>query len=62
MNSIVKFLLVILIAFFIHMILNAVGIEMSFYITYLVWFVVLGIFLVALPEGLPNILKQDDNE
>jgi hypothetical protein len=34
---------------------------MSFYITYLIWFVILGIFLVVLPETLPNILKQDDN-
>jgi hypothetical protein len=33
--------------------------DVGLYITYLIWFVVLGIFLVALPEGLPNFLKPD---
>ena len=62
MNGFVKLIIIGTIAYIIHMMLQAAGMDMGFYITYLIWFVVLGIFLVALPESLPNILKPDTNK
>jgi hypothetical protein len=59
MNGFVKLIIIVTIAYIVHMMLNAVGVELGLYITYLIWFVVLGIFLVALPDSLPNILKPD---
>ena len=47
-------------AYFIHMMLNAAGIELSFYITYLLWFVLMGIFFILLPGELPNIIQPDE--
>lgn len=60
MNDAVKIIAIVMFSYFIHMMLNAVGIEMSLYLTYLIWFVILGVFLVALPGTLPNIIKRDD--
>ena len=60
MNDVAKIVAIIMFSYFIHMLLNALGIEMSLYLTYLIWFVILGIFLVALPGTLPNIIKKDD--
>jgi hypothetical protein len=59
MNGFVKLIIIIAIAYIVHMMLRAAGMDMGLYITYLIWFVVLGIFLVALPDSLPNILKPD---
>jgi hypothetical protein len=59
MNGFVKLIIIVAIAYIMHMMLRAVGMDMGLYITYLIWFVVLGIFLVALPDSLPNILKPD---
>jgi hypothetical protein len=59
MNGFVKIIIIVTIAYITHMMLHAAGMDMGLYITYLIWFVVLGIFLVALPESLPNILKPD---
>ena len=59
MNGFIKLFIIVTIAYIIHMMLHATGVDMGLYITYLIWFVVLGIFLVALPETLPNILKPD---
>ncbi len=59
MNGFVKLIIIAAIAYIVHMMLRAVGVELGLYITYLIWFVVLGIFLIALPEALPNILKPD---
>ena len=59
MNGFVKLIIIVTIAYIVHMMLRAAGMEMGLYITYLIWFVVLGIFLVALPDSLPNILKPD---
>ena len=56
MNGFVKLIIIAAIAYIVHMMLRAVGVELGLYITYLIWFVVLGIFLIALPEALPNIL------
>jgi hypothetical protein len=47
-------------AYCIHMMLNAAGLELSFYITYLLWFVVMGIFFIVLPGELPNIIQPDE--
>jgi hypothetical protein len=60
MNDILKLVGIIVFSYLIHMMLNAVGIEMSLYITYLLWFVVLGVFLIVLPGDLPNIIKRDE--
>ena len=59
MNGFVKLIIIVTIAYIVHMMLRAVGVELGLYMTYLIWFVVLGIFLVALPQALPNILKPD---
>jgi hypothetical protein len=59
MNGFVKLIIIVAIAYIIHMMLDAAGIDIGLYVTYLIWFVVLGIFLVALPDSLPNILKPD---
>jgi hypothetical protein len=59
MNGFVKLIIIVAIAYIMHMMLDAAGIDIGLYITYLIWFVVLGIFLVALPDSLPNILKPD---
>lgn len=59
MNGFVKLIIIVTVAYIVHMLLRAAGMDMGFYITYLIWFVVLGIFLVALPDSLPNILKPD---
>lgn len=59
MNGFVKLIIIVTIAYIVHMMLSAVGVELGLYMTYLIWFVVLGIFLVALPQALPNILKPD---
>ena len=60
MNDILKLVGIIVFSYLIHMMLNAMGIEMSLYITYLLWFVVLGVFLIVLPGDLPNIIKKDE--
>jgi hypothetical protein len=59
MNGFVKLIIIVTVAYIVHMMLRAAGMDMGLYITYLIWFVVLGIFLVALPDSLPNILKPD---
>jgi hypothetical protein len=59
MNGFVKLIIIVAIAYIMHMMLDAAGIDIGLYVTYLIWFVVLGIFLVALPDSLPNILKPD---
>jgi hypothetical protein len=59
MNGFVKLIIIGTVAYIVHMMLRAAGMDMGLYITYLIWFVVLGIFLVALPDSLPNILKPD---
>lgn len=61
MNGFVKLIIIVTIAYIVHMMLRAAGIDMGLYITYLIWFVVLGVFLVALPDSLPDILKPDTN-
>jgi hypothetical protein len=44
------------------MIFNAMGVSVSVYGVYLLWLLLLGIFLVVLPETLPNILKTDNEQ
>jgi len=61
MNGFIKFGIIAAVAYCIHMVFNAMGVNISVYVVYLLWFLLLGMFLVFLPEALPNILKPDDN-
>jgi hypothetical protein len=60
MNDFIKLIGVVVFTYCIHMLLNAAGIEMSYYITYLLWFLILGVFFIVLPGELPNIIKPDE--
>lgn len=60
MNGFVKFGIIVAVAYCIHMIFQAMGVDLSVYMVYLLWMVLLGVFVVVLPETLPNILKSDD--
>jgi hypothetical protein len=60
MNGFIKFGIIAAVSYCIHMIFNAMGVSVSVYGVYLLWLLLLGIFLVVLPETLPNILKTDN--
>jgi hypothetical protein len=62
MNGFIKFGIIAAVAYCIHMIFNAMGVSVSVYGVYLLWLLLLGIFLVVLPETLPNILKTDNEQ
>jgi len=60
MNNIIKFVIIVAVAYCIHMIFKAMGVSISVYGIYLLWLLLLGLFVVVLPGALPNILKSDD--
>lgn len=60
MNGFIKFGIIAAVAYCIHMIFNAMGVGVSVYGVYLLWLLLLGIFLVVLPDSLPNILKSNN--
>jgi hypothetical protein len=60
MNNFLKLVGIVVFSYCIHMLVDAAGIEMSYYMTYLLWFLILGIFFILLPGELPNIIKPDE--
>lgn len=56
MNTFVKLLVIIIFAYFFNLVMGFAGVDISMYISYLLWFVALGIFLVLLPDDPPSII------
>ena len=52
-----KLLVLLIFAYIMHTAMDFVGVDMGIYISYLLWFVALGLFLIMLPETLPSIIN-----
>ena len=63
MNKLIKnisiLIAIIVILIILQTILNFIGISVSSYITYIMWFVVVGIFYVVLPKNYTLFARSD---
>lgn len=57
MNAFMKLLVVMLFAYITYTVMEFAGVDMGIYISYLLWFIALGLFLIMLPETLPTIIS-----
>jgi hypothetical protein len=57
MNTFIKLIVIILFAYGAKLVMDFAGVDIGMYISYLLWFVSLGIFLILLPETLPTLIK-----
>ena len=57
MNTFMKLIVIILFAYGAKNVMDFAGVDIGMYISYLLWFVSLGIFLILLPETLPTLIK-----
>ena len=56
MSTFVKLFVIIIFAYFFNLVMGFAGVDIGMYISYLLWFVALGIFLVLLPDGPPSVI------
>lgn len=56
MSTFVKLIVIILFAYVFNLVMGFAGVDLGMYISYLLWFVALGIFLVLLPDDPPSII------
>lgn len=56
MSSVVKLIVILIFAYFFNLVMGFAGVDMGMYISYLLWFVSLGIFLILLPDDHPSII------
>ena len=54
MNTFVKIVVIIMFAYSFNVVMGFAGVDIGMYISYLLWFVSLGIFLILLPDGPPS--------
>lgn len=57
MNAFMKLLALALFAYITQLVMEFAGVDMGIYISYLLWFIALGLFLIILPETLPSIIS-----
>lgn len=52
-----KMLVLLLFAYITQLVMGFAGVDVGIYISYLLWFIALGLFLIMLPETLPSIIS-----
>jgi hypothetical protein len=57
MNAFMKMLVLLLFAYITQLVMGFAGVDVGIYISYLLWFIALGLFLIMLPETLPSIIS-----
>ena len=56
MSTFVKLIVIVIFAYVTNLVMGFAGVDIGMYISYLLWFVSLGIFLILLPDAPPSII------